>query len=424
MGMYNKGDKIKKWIDLDSLPHDSRGRVQWKKSVGCEVQFIYNDISGVLKILKCEKYTDKAIVFIDGYTNENGKIISVDQLKTCSIGGILRRPIIDTHPELVEYFVNIEDTYKYSAHSGKKVEMICPICGTVKEQIIEHLTDRGFSCPVCSDGISWPEKFMYNILKQIGITFKKEITNQTNGFEWVDKYKYDFYFEKDDKKYFIEMDGGFHFADTFRLYKQSLIVDLKKDNLAKNHGVNMIRINCDYKDVSQRFQFVKNSIVSSKLASMFHLSNINWDGAGQYAVNSYIVQTAKMWNDGICNKQQIAKNLGVSCDAVKKYLLAASEIGMCNYSKEFDKSIWINNLKECNSKPVMLFKDNIPINVFLSASELDRQSVGLYGKRIMKQHAGEVCRGDRKQTCGYTMKYITREEYEQLLPQFNKTIQN
>ena len=131
-----------------------------------------------------------------------------------------------------------------------------------------------------------------------------------------------------------------------------------------------------------------------------------------------------MWNDRVYDKKQIAESLGVSPDAVKKYLLAASEAGMCNYNKEFDRLIWKNSLKERYVKPIMIFKDGIPINVFLSASELDRQSVELYGKRIMKQHAGEVCRGDRKQTCGYTMKYITREEYEQLLPQFKQTTQN
>ena len=344
MGMYNKNDIIQKWINLDSLPHDKRGRVQWKQSVGLEVDFVYGDLCGVLKILKCEKNTDTAVVFIDGYTGKNGKTICVDQLKTCSIGGILRQTISVTNPELVKYFLHSEDTHKYSAHCGKKVKMICPVCGAIKEQVIEHLTDRGFSCPVCSDGISWPEKFMYNVLKQIKIQFAREITNKRCGFEWADNYRYDFYFELDDEKYFIEMDGGFHFSDAFNSYKYAQATDTIKNTLAKEHGINIIRINCDYKDVEQRFHFVKNSIIHSDLNSLLDLDKVDWDQANRDAVNSYIIETAKMWNSGVYDKKQIAKILDVSVCAVKKYLLLATEAGICNYDKELDKNYLFFNL--------------------------------------------------------------------------------
>lgn len=71
----------------------------------------------------------------------------------------------------------------------------------------------------------------------------------------------------------------------------------------------------------------------------------------------------------------------------------------------------------------MLFKNGVVVNVFASATELDEKSVNLYGVHMYKQHISAVCRGDRQHTCGYTMQYITREEYEQLIPQF-QTIQN
>lgn len=419
-----KDKKIEKWIDLSGLQRDACGRIQWKKSIGCELEFTYGGITGILKILKCDRYTNKAVVFIDGYTDINGKSICVDQIKTCSLGNILRKSVLETNPELAKYFVNTDDTYKYSAHSGKAVPMKCPRCGAIKIQIIEHLTDRGFSCPCCSDGVSWPNKFMCNILQQLNVYFIREVTKNHQGFEWVKNYQYDFYLEIKNQKYLIEMDGAFHFIDAFRPYEQSYRIDKNKDDLAQQHGIEVIRLNCHYKDLADRFDFVKNNILNSKLRNILNLAIVDWSMADKFAVNSYIVATADMWNSGIHDKKQIANSLKLSVDVIKKYLIISEQIGICQYNKKMDKEVWYNNLRTKNSKPVMLFKDNVTLDVFSSASELDRCSVDVCGKHLMKQHISEVCRGERVQTGGYTMKYITREEYEQLAPQFNSTIRN
>ncbi len=41
--------------------------------------------------------------------------------------------IATTHPYLTKYFVNIEDIYKYSYSSNKKILMMCPDCGYKKK---------------------------------------------------------------------------------------------------------------------------------------------------------------------------------------------------------------------------------------------------------------------------------------------------
>ena len=252
-----KGEKINKWIDLSTLPTCKNGHIDWKQSVGKEVKFTYGDITGVLKILQCERYTNKAVIFIDGYTSKYGKSICVDQIKTCSLGNILRKPIAETHPEMIIYFINTEDAYTYSAHSSKEVFTICPKCGTIKKQPILRLTNKGFACPVCSDGISYPNKFMYDILKQLNIDFIREVSKKHIGFQWVKNYKYDFCIEIDDQKYFIEMDGKFHFIDAFSSYEQTQLTDQTKDDLANAHSVEVIRINCNYKEIKDRFDFIE-----------------------------------------------------------------------------------------------------------------------------------------------------------------------
>ena len=58
--------------------------------------------------------------------------------------------IADTHPHLIPFFVNIEDTYNYTIGSNEKVKMQCPLCGTVKKQKvgIDHFA-RTFN--ICCD---------------------------------------------------------------------------------------------------------------------------------------------------------------------------------------------------------------------------------------------------------------------------------
>ena len=421
---FKKGEKIKKWIDLSELPTDSRGKIKWKLSVGHSLSFQYGDIVNKLIILQHVPYKNQVVIYINGYTNKLGSFIGIDSLRNCMLGNILKKTISEIHPEYVKYFVDKSIPYLYTYGSNIKVSTKCPFCGTEKLYQINDLCRSGFSCPTCSDGVSWPNKFMYNILKQVKVDFLNEVTSKNQGFEWMGSYRYDFYFIKDGKQYIIEMDGELHFRDSFRTYKESHTVDIEKDKLALEHGIKMIRINCNYTSLFSRFDFIKNNILNSELNTILDLSSVNWISANKSALNSNIKLAATMWDTGIHDKKQIAKDIGISVDAVKKYLTIATNLGLCTYDTEADKTIWRNSVAKRFSKPIMLFKNNIPVNVFPSTTELDRRSIKLYGVHLHKQHIGAVCRGERSQTCGYTMKYITREEYEQLAPQFAKTIQN
>lgn len=71
-----------------------------------------------------------------------------------------------------------------------------------------------------------------------------------------------------------------------------------------------------------------------------------------------------------------------------------------------------------------LYKDGVILNVFLGVVDLDRQSSELYGVHMDYRNMHAVCKGTKKQAYGYTANFITCEEYEQLVPQFNPTIQN
>lgn len=416
---------IQKWINTNCLPKDSRGKINWANSAGLKIEFKYDTISGYLKILKYEHSKDSAVIYIDGYTNENGVSIKIDSLRNCAFGKIFKKPIAETNPELLQYFVDKKDAYKYTSHSGKRVELMCPNCGNKKYNIIEKLVENGFSCSVCSDGLSYPNKFMYHILSQLGVKFINEVSARTDGFHWIiNGYRYDFYFDANNKRYFIEMDGAFHYKNIFlNTYDQNQ-ADETKNQIAQSHNIHMIRINCNYCGVSNRFQFIKEQILISELNNIFDLSIINWDAANQYSLSSKIIDVINLWNSGVKFTKEIANQVNLSVSTVVSYLKIGNNIGLCKYNLELAEI----NRKEAAlmavSKPLLLLKDNIEVGIFRSASELERKSYTLYGKRIMKCHISEVLRGDRKQTCGYTAKEITYEEYERLVPQFANTVQN
>ena len=55
--------------------------------------------------------------------------------------------------------------------SKKKIEVTCPICGYKKLISPHNLFCQGFSCSKCSDGISYPEKFIMSLLNQLNISY-------------------------------------------------------------------------------------------------------------------------------------------------------------------------------------------------------------------------------------------------------------
>ena len=65
-------------------------------------------------------------------------------------------------------------------------------------------------CPVCSDGVSYPNKYVRNLLKQLPI----ENLEYEWKPEWGKQYSYDNYFIYNEKEYIVEADGAQHFKDS------------------------------------------------------------------------------------------------------------------------------------------------------------------------------------------------------------------
>lgn len=413
------------WVDLSGLPRRKFGNsthIDWKNSNGAILPFMYKGISGYINILKYNLKNNSLLIYINGYSKPDGDIVYLDTLRLCKLGRVLHKKIIDIAPELISYLQDKNDAYKYSPQSNTRISTTCPFCGFKKTHIISNLYQYGFGCPQCSDGKSYAEKFMFNIFKQLKINFKNEVTKKDKGFEWIaGNYRYDFYFEINNDKYFVELDGHFHMKDMIGTYKQVVQSDQEKNRIATEHNIDIIRIDCCYDNENNRFYYIKNNILNSKLYKILDLNVVDFDLANKAALNSNIYVAAKLWNENY-TINQIADKIGVSRYTIPSYLKIASDIGLCSYNRTIAENRRIIATKNKRSKPIALYNDGILLGVFSSSLELSEKSDKLLGMHFRRENITSACYKNR--SCyGYIVKYITKEEYEQLLPQFI-TIQN
>ena len=104
-------------------------------------------------------------------------------------------------------------------NSKTKILIKCKRCGHIEEVIPSKLLTRIYNCKVCSDGISFPNRFMAALLDELHINYIPEKT-----FDWSDNKRYDFYLT--DYNIIVEMHGKQHY--TKNIYNKT--VKRQKEN--------------------------------------------------------------------------------------------------------------------------------------------------------------------------------------------------
>lgn len=274
----------------------------------------------------------------EGWVLEN-TLTSRQQGCSCCRGLTVVRGINDvatTHPHLVKYFINIEDAYNHTIGSGKTVKMKCPICNSVKELKIETLRKQGFGCNICSDGISYPEKVVGNILKEFNIDFTPQYS-KTNDC-WCKNYRYDFYFEYNGESYIIETHGMQHFQEKFKgsSWGSSLEDvqnnDKNKKDLAMQNVDHYIIIDCRYSDL----EYIKQNILQSDLSKIFNFKDIDWIKIGKLCEKSLVKDVCDYWekwySDNIrLSALKIANVFKIGETTAREYLKRGTQLGWCSY---------------------------------------------------------------------------------------------
>lgn len=253
-----------------------------------------------------------------------------------------------TNKNLANLLLDPENGYKYSQFSNKRVDWKCNNCSTiVKDKKIHDINIYGFSCPSCGDGISYPNKLMFNLLTQLKICFECE-----KSFDWC-KFlhkgktkcgRYDFYFKDiNNNKYLVEMDGGFHFKDNTlsgQLKNDSIYIDNMKNSLAIKNGFDIIRIDSS----KSNFSFIKSNIINSKLGMLFDLCNVDWNSIELNINQSEMISVCGLWNNGIKNIKDISNIMNRDTSTIRKYLKRGNLLGICDYSAVFRKKIFCEDL--------------------------------------------------------------------------------
>lgn len=236
-------------------------------------------------------------------------------------------------PEYANLLKYPEQGYKISFGSNKTEIFICPNCYYEKSYMINKIINNGLCCNKCGDGFSFPNKIAFNLLEQLRVDFIPEYSP-----DWIKPKRYDFYFELDNKKYIVEMDGGLGHGyknnlngrskEDRKLTKEK---DRQKEILAERHDIQIIRIDCLKSDL----EYIKNNILNSKLNDLFNLSTIDWLNCYKFAYGSRVKEAVNYWNNGIRNTVEIGKIMKISRNTIAKYLKQGNELGLCDYDPKY-----------------------------------------------------------------------------------------
>lgn len=232
--------------------------------------------------------------------------------------------ISQTHPEFVKWMQNKEDGKKYSHGSNFKINWICPNCGEIVNAIISKVISRNHvPCKKCSDGVSYPNKYMRSMLKQLDVIFEQEYMPK-----WIKPKRFDFFVPS--KNIIIEMDGNVgHGRKTFGNIspQQSLKVDLYKDNKALENGITVIRIDCIISDSD----YIKNNIYKSILSDIFNLDTVDFNQCNKDANSSLKMLVCDLWNK-YHDIPTILNKVDLQRITIIKYLKDCAKYGLCDYN--------------------------------------------------------------------------------------------
>lgn len=261
------------------------------------------------------------------------------------------------HPEYINWLENINEGLTHTASSGDVTNWTCPHCHHKMKKSFALVHTNGITCPCCDDGYSYPNKFMFNLLLQIKDNFNfldREYrpdwcTFQINNKECYGRY--DIYFILHNKKYIVEMDGGLGHGNRIRsdsnvTQDESLLRDKIKDDLATQHGIQVIRIDCNY-ETHDRFEYIKNNICNSMLSKIIDISILDFDSANIKSLESMLVKSVTYWNNNM-TIAEIANELSVHECTVTNYLKKAKKYGICDsYSAKESKYRAMSNAVVC-----------------------------------------------------------------------------
>lgn len=311
-----------------------------------------------------------------------------------------------TRPDIAIWLKNSEDGYLHFCQSHQKVFWICPICGTEIYKDFHSVSQHGLACHVCGDGVSYPEKIVISMLRQLKIGY---IYNKPRP--WSNKKRYDFYLP--DYNAIIETHGCQHYEHGFssvithkskrkiRTLEEEQSNDVYKKELALANNIkHYIELDCRESELN----YIKTSVLDSVLNNLFDLSKVDWIKCELDTHKTFFADVLHCWNDGIRNSVDIAKMLNLDRHTVQKYLKVATEHNLCDYNSEKGRRNGREKAFALARKKVICVETKQIFNSIQDAADF----LG-----VAHQSIASVCRGERKTCCGHHWMFY--DEYLNLI---------
>jgi len=310
-----------------------------------------------------------------------------------------------TNPDVASLLSDPRIGYEVSKGSQRKLRFTCPKCSNSEMKFIDNVVNQGFSCSRCSDGFSYPEKFVIGIFMQLNMEFEtQKIFSWSKNVKLKDEdivgYKrYDFYIP--DLNMIIETHGLQHYEEGF---KGGSLIEVKKNDklkkeLAKENGIaNYIVLDCRYSNID----WIKVGILNSDIINLINFSNIEWLKCHEFACSTLVKDASDLWNMGVRCSLKISKTLNIGRNTAIKFLKQGAKIGWCDYDSKKNTGALIKS-KEI----VQLTHDGRFIKSW--------ESMGKARKHLNMKSANGislVCQGRRKSAGGYRWMY--KEDYDQI----------
>ena len=320
--------------------------------------------------------------------------------------------ISTTNKEMFSMIKDKEFAYTHHDNSTENTYFVCPICKNDVLTSPYRFKKYGLPCIHCSDGYSYGEKFISNLLDTIHIKYIAQYSSRNE--KWCEKYKYDFYLPYYDC--IIEVQGLQHYIDTsWSTYKEIHENDIQKKNLAKKHVKFYIELDVRKSELN----YIRRSIYRSKLDDIICLSKyemqFSWNEVHKESIDPIINKIVDKYNNYSKDISELSNILQLSNNTIVRYLKEGALLGICDYNPVDKKNIILkrNHLmnSEIGSKPIICINDS---KVFRNAKLLEKLSNELYGVSLDSRNISSVCHGKQKTSKGFSFKFITRQEFNNI----------
>lgn len=222
-------------------------------------------------------------------------------------------------PFVEQFLVNKDDIFKYAPKSNAQLECKCPDCGRKYIRTCAKLTYYGVPC-ICGDGFSYPEKFIFSMLQQLGVKFEPQYYFKNS------MYRYDFYLSE--YNILLEVNGIQHYKQKWE--RNEVQNDVNKKEFAFSCGFtedNYIVLDCRESNLN----FIKHSINNSKLGNILDCSVVDFEKCAEFASSNLAKTACELWNSGKIVKE-ISEQLKLHKHTIISYLKQGNDVGWCLYA--------------------------------------------------------------------------------------------